>query len=86
MCQLLTYDTEFYAGGFMGIIRTNIQRCNPKYLFFYLLASSKYRNDIKLLTQGANINNINNKYIGSSTFVILCIFSTWIGMFVVAHW
>lgn len=56
----IDYDTEFYAGGFMGIIRTNIQRCNPKYLFFYLLASSKYRNDIKLLTQGANINNINS--------------------------
>lgn len=53
-------DTNFYAGGFMGIIRTNIQRCNPKYLFFYLLASSKYRDDIKLLTQGANINNINS--------------------------
>ena len=53
-------DTNFYAGGFMGIIRTNIHRCNPKYLFFYLLASSKYRDDIKLLTQGANINNISS--------------------------
>ncbi len=51
--------TDFYAGGFMGIIRTNTQRCNPKYLFFYLSSSSRYREDIKLLTQGANINNIN---------------------------
>lgn len=53
-------DTDYYAGGFMGIIRTNIQKCNPKYLFFYLLSSSKYREEIKLLTQGANINNINS--------------------------
>ena len=56
----IDHDTDFYAGGFMGIIRTNNQRCNPKYLFFYLLASSKYREDVKLLTQGANINNINS--------------------------
>ncbi len=53
-------DTDYYAGGFMGIIRTNTQICNPKYLFFYLLSSSKYREEIKLLTQGANINNINS--------------------------
>lgn len=51
-------DTSYYAGGFMGIIRTNPQRCLPKYLYFYLLASKKYREEIKLLTQGANINNI----------------------------
>lgn len=56
----IDHDTDFYAGGFMGIIRTNNQRCNPKYLFFYLLASSKYREEVKLLTQGANINNINS--------------------------
>lgn len=53
-------DTDYYAGGFMGIIRTNPQHCVPKYLYFYLLASEKYREEIKLLTQGANINNISS--------------------------
>lgn len=53
-------DTNYYAGGFMGIIRTNPQRCLPKYLYFYLLASKKYREEIQLLTQGANINNISS--------------------------
>lgn len=53
-------DTNYYAGGFMGIIRTNPQYCMSKYLYFYLLASEKYREEIKLLTQGANINNISS--------------------------
>ena len=53
-------DTNYYAGGFMGIIRVNPQKCLPKYLYYYLLASSEYREEIKLLTQGANINNISS--------------------------
>lgn len=53
-------DTNYYAGGFMGIIRTNPQYCMSKYLYFYLLASEKYREEVKLLTQGANINNISS--------------------------
>lgn len=53
-------DTKYYAGGFMGIIRTSTSRCLPQYLFFYLLKSLKYREEIKLLTQGANINNISS--------------------------
>lgn len=52
-------DTNYYAGGFMGIIRTNPQYCLSKFLYFYLLTSKKFREEIKLLTQGANINNIN---------------------------
>lgn len=54
----IEHDTNYYAGGFMGIVRTNPQKCLPKYLYFYLLASEKYKEEIKLLTQGANINNI----------------------------
>ena len=54
----IEHDTNYYAGGFMGIVRTNPQKCLPKYLYFYLLASEKYKDEIKLLTQGANINNI----------------------------
>ncbi len=50
--------TNFYAGGFMGIIRTNPSICLSKWLFYYLRFSPKYRQEIKTLTQGANINNI----------------------------
>ena len=53
-------DTNYYAGGFMGIIRVNPRKCLPQYLYYYLLASSEYREEIKLLTQGANINNISS--------------------------
>lgn len=53
-------DTKYYAGGFMGIIRTNPQKCIPKYLYYYLLLSEKFREEIKILTQGANINNISS--------------------------
>lgn len=53
-------DTEYYAGGFMGIIRTNKQKCLPKYLYFYLLSSPRYKEEIKILTQGSSIFNISN--------------------------
>lgn len=53
-------DTNYYAGGFMGIIRTNPQKCLPNYLYYYLLLSAKFREEIKILTQGANINNISS--------------------------
>mgnify|MGYP005764392895 FL=1 len=53
-------DTRYYAGGFMGIIRVNMQRCLPKFLYYYLNYSMKFREEIKLLTQGANINNISS--------------------------
>jgi len=56
----IEHDTDFYAGGFMGIIRTDASRCFPQYLFFYLLKSCRFREEIKLLTQGANINNISS--------------------------
>ena len=53
-------DTKYYAGGVMGIIRVNMQRCLPKFLYYYLNYSMKFREEIKLLTQGANINNISS--------------------------
>ena len=53
-------DTKYYAGGFMGIIRVNMQRCLPKFLYYYLNYSMKFREEIRLLTQGANINNISS--------------------------
>ncbi|MDR0680888.1 MAG: N-6 DNA methylase [Dysgonamonadaceae bacterium] len=51
-------NTDFYAGGFMGIIRVNPIFCISKWLYYYLRFSPEYRNSIKILTQGANINNI----------------------------
>lgn len=51
-------DMNYYAGGFMGIIRTDSQKCLPKYLYYYLLKAKDFRKNIQLLTQGANINNI----------------------------
>ncbi len=53
-------NTNYYAGGFMGIIRTNPNKCLAKYLYYYLAFSEKYREEIKLITQGANINNISS--------------------------
>lgn len=53
-------DTNYYAGGFMGIIRTNPKKCLSKYLYFYMLASDRYKEELRLLTQGANINNISS--------------------------
>ena len=56
----VSQDTNYYAGGFMGIIRVNPQKCIAKYLYFYLLMSERFREEIKRLTQGANINNISS--------------------------
>lgn len=52
-------DTEYYAGGFMGIIRINSTSILPKYLF-ELLNSSKYREIIQNESSGSNINNLSN--------------------------
>lgn len=54
----ITNNTSFYAGGFMGIIRTYPSLCLSKWLYYYLRFSPMYRREIKTLTQGANINNI----------------------------
>jgi restriction endonuclease S subunit len=54
----VTNNTDFYAGGFMGIIRTNPYICLSKWLYYYLRFSPIYRSEIKTLTQGGNINNI----------------------------
>jgi type I restriction enzyme M protein len=53
-------DTNYFAGGFMGIIRVNPTLCISKWLYYYLRFSAEYRNEIKVLTQGANINNISS--------------------------
>ena len=59
-------NTDYYAGGFMGIIRTNKLLCLPKFLYLYMLYSPRYKEEIKILTQGANINNISNNILSIS--------------------
>ncbi|MDD2478066.1 MAG: N-6 DNA methylase [Candidatus ainarchaeum sp.] len=52
-------DTNYYAGGFMGIIRCkNKNELLPKYL--YSLLNGKLRNSIRRISTGSNINNLSN--------------------------
>lgn len=53
-------NTNFYFGGFMGVIRSNLQLINSKYLF-NCLASSKFNQYLRNNITGVNINNLNAK-------------------------
>lgn len=54
-------DTNYFAGGFMGIIRLEHKKyILPKFLY-KLLNSSAYRYIIQNLSSGSNINNLSNK-------------------------
>lgn len=52
-------DTNYYAGGFMGIIRTKDKRIYPKYLF-EVLNNETFRQLIRNEGSGANINNLSS--------------------------
>lgn len=52
-------DTDYYAGGFMGIIRCE-DNINAKYLF-YVLNSAQMREVISSESTGGNIQNLSNK-------------------------
>ena len=52
-------DTNFYAGGFMGIIRAKEEICVSKYLY-YVLNSSAMRKILSESSTGSNINNLSN--------------------------
>ncbi len=52
-------DIQYYAGGFMGILRPKENMINPKYLY-YVLNHSKYRQIISEESTGANINNLSS--------------------------
>ena len=56
-------DTNYYAGGFMGIIRTNTTDCISKYLY-YILNTPVIKNILVGESAGSNINNLSNR-IGS---------------------
>ncbi len=52
----IDHNTEYYAGGFMGIIRAN-KTISNKYLF-ELLNSNFYRESFSNYASGSNINNL----------------------------
>lgn len=56
----ISQDTKYYAGGFMGILRTKDSRIEAKFLA-YLLGSEQYRSIIQNNSTGSNINNLSNE-------------------------
>ena len=55
---LITQDTNYYAGGFMGILRINdIDEIKPEYLF-NLLNQENMRDAVRQLSNGSNIQNL----------------------------
>jgi type I restriction enzyme M protein len=54
---LIPENTQYYAGGFMGIIRVTGNN-EPKY--FFQLLNSLYRQAIRDIGSGANINNLSS--------------------------
>lgn len=51
-------DTNYYAGGFMGILRTN-EEIEAKYLY-NVLNQENMRNIVRHLSNGSNIKNLSN--------------------------
>lgn len=58
VCYIDT-DTNYYAGGFMGILRANGEKILPHYLY-YILNINDIRNIIRNSSTGSNINNLSN--------------------------
>ena len=57
---LITRDTDYYFGGFMGAVRVKLETLNPIYLFHQLRQS--YFNDfLREQIAGTNINNLGAK-------------------------
>lgn len=52
-------DTDYFAGGFMGIIRVNSHLLIPKYLY-ELLNTTMYKEILVNSSTGSNINNLSN--------------------------
>lgn len=53
-------DTNYYAGGFMGILRTSSADCIPKYLY-YVLNAPIVKNILSGESDGSNIKNLSNR-------------------------
>ena len=56
----ITSDTNYYAGGFMGIIRASSTDCLPKYLY-YVLNTSVVKGMLSGESSGSNINNLSSR-------------------------
>ncbi|MCM1118581.1 MAG: N-6 DNA methylase [bacterium] len=56
-CAVIETDTPYYAGGFMGIVRTKQEIILPKYLWA-VLSSAPYRAILSQNSTGSNIHNI----------------------------
>lgn len=52
-------DTEFYFGGFMGVLRVDKKNIFPLYCY-YLLCDIKFNNYLRKSISGVNINNLNS--------------------------
>lgn len=60
----INYDTNYYFGGFMGVIRmTQSNKTLPEYVF-YLLKNSKFNEYLNREISGVNINNLNSRILG----------------------
>ena len=55
----IRHNTEYFAGGFMGILRSKGTYCLNKYLF-ELLNIDTYRTIVQIISSGSNINNLSN--------------------------
>ena len=56
----IKHNTEYYAGGFMGILRNKNTNSSSKYLF-ELLNIDTYKNMIRNIGTGSNINNLSSR-------------------------
>lgn len=56
-CAIISADTPYYAGGFMGIMRRKNENILPKYLWA-ILSSQPYRMMFGQNSTGTNINNV----------------------------
>jgi len=61
--SFIEQDTPFYAGGFMGIIRSNSNKILPKFLYT-ILNSPSYRQLIRAESSGNNIQNLSQSIAG----------------------
>ena len=50
-------DTEYYFGGFMGSVRCNAEKLNPKYLY-RMLTDNRFNKFLRQQISGTNINNL----------------------------
>lgn len=64
----ISTDTDYYAGGFMGILRPKNTDFLPKYVA-YALSTPSFRKTISELSSGSNINNLSNK-IGELSIIL----------------